>query len=385
MLGIGGKIKQKPEDFIVEEIPKQKENITNEHVIFWVEKINLDTQDVIRILSRKLHVSRKRFGYAGTKDKFAIARQRFSLWDPDFSLEKKLKEIKVKNLKIYGFERGDRLSLGDLEGNKFLITIRDISLSEEEIKQRLEKIFEDLRKGIPNYFGEQRFGGIRPVTHLVGLQMLKGNFEKATKFYICLPFEKEPEDVKKIRRELWKNWGDRKAYLRALYKFPKRFRYERAMLDYLSKYPRDFVGTLRRIPKRVRKLFINAVQAWIFNKTLSKLLEKYEISEIQDLKIPLVGYDTMLKGEIGKIIKDLMKKLGISTKDFLLRSMPELKTSGSERNAVLKVKNLKLLKISKDELNPGKNKIIIAFTLPPGAYATIITDKIIKGDVLAPC
>lgn len=381
MLGIGGKIKQRPEDFIVEEIPEKARKITNEHVIFWVEKINLDTQDVVRILSKKLHVSKKRFGYAGTKDKFAVVRQRFSLWDPDGNLEEKLKSLKFKKLKIYGFERGERLSLGELKGNKFLITIRDVELSEEEIKKRLEKIFEELKKGIPNFFGEQRFGKIRPVTHLVGLKMLKGEFEKACKFYIALPFGKEKEEIKNIRREIWENWGKRKIYLKALERFPKKFRYERTMLDYLYRYPNDFVGALRRIPKRVRKLFINAVQSLIFNEVLKKLVKEKCIEWLKDKELPLVGYDTVLEenNEIHREIKNFMKKLGIKQKDFLVKSMPEMKTSGSERKAILEVKDIKLEEISEDELNLGKKAVKVSFSLPPGSYATVVIDKIING------
>ncbi len=383
MQGIGGIIKQRPEDFIVEEIPKRKRALTKEHLIFWVEKINLDTQDVVKILSKKLHVSRKRFGYAGTKDKFAVARQRFSLWDPDKSLEEKLKSFKFKKMKLYGFERGERINLGDLEGNRFLITIRNIELSEEEIKNRLEKIFDTLKKGIPNYFGEQRFGGIRPVTHLTGLQMLKSNFEKAVKFYIALAFDKEPEDIKKIRFQLWKNWGSRKAYLEALQKFPKRFRYERAMLDYLSKNPKDFVGALRRIPKRIRKLFINAVQSWIFNEVLKEVMRENDVEKIKDIEIPLVGYDTELdeKNTIHKKIIDFMKKLGIEQKDFLLRSMPEMKTSGSIRKAVIAVEDIKLEEILEDELNESKKAVRISFSLPPGSYATVVVEKIIGNEL----
>ncbi len=383
MRGIGGEIKQKAEDFFVEEIPKRGKSKNDEHVIFWVEKINLDTQEVVRMLSRKLHVSKKRFGYAGTKDKFAIARQRFSLWDPEHSLEQKLKKLSLKNVKLYGFERGERLNLGDLEGNRFVIRIRDIALEENEIKARLEKIFAKLKKGIPNYFGEQRFGGIRAVTHLVGLEMLKGNFEEAVKIYVAAPFQGESEEVRKIREFLWKNWGDRKAYLKALYAFPKKFRYERAMLDYLYKHPRDFVGALRRFPKRIRKLFINAVQAWIFNSVLKELAEELGMEKLKGKKIPLVGYDTMLneKSEIHKKVKEVMQSLGVEQKNFLLPSMPEMRTSGGEREAVLEVRDIKLIKIEEDNLNKGKKAAVIEFTLPPGSYATIVLEKIVKGDM----
>jgi tRNA pseudouridine13 synthase len=377
MQGIGGKIKENVEDFIVEEIPIEKKN-SKEHVQFWLEKRNWDTHLAIRMLAKKLHVSKKRFGFAGTKDKRALTRQRVSIWDPDRKIEEKLKKLKIKDLRIYGIERGDRINLGDLEGNKFLVTIRDIDLSEKEIKERLEKIFSVLRKGIPNFFGPQRFGEVRPISHLVGLEMLKGNFEEAVKIYLAKPFPKEGEEVKKAREWLLANWGKRKAYLKALELFPKYLRYDRNMLDYLYKHPKDFVGTLRRIPKRVRKLFLNAVQAWIFNEVLKGLLEEKTIEELKDIKIPLVGYDTKLtKGEIGEKIKKIMEKLDIKKEDFIMRSMPEMRCEGSERNAILQVKDIKLIKIGEDEYNKGKKFVQISFSLPKGAYATVVLEKII--------
>ncbi len=378
--GIGGRIKAIPEDFVVEEIPKEKEREDEDQLIFWVEKRNWDTHDVIRILSRKLRVSRKRFGYAGTKDKFAIARQRFSVWDPTGELEEKLKTVKLPDIKIYGFSRGYRLNLGDLEGNKFLITIRGIELEESEIKERLQKIFTVLKNGIPNYFGEQRFGGIRAVTHLVGYEMLRGNFEEATKIYISKIFEEEAEDIKKIREFVAKNWGDRKAYLKALNMFSKRFRYERAMLQYLYVYPRDFVGALRRIPKKVRKLFINAVQSYIFNEVLKKLVKKHGIEKLKGKTIKLVGYDTVFenKEEDRETLK-LLKTLSLSREDFLMPSMPEMKTTGGERKAIIEVKDIKLLSIKEDELEKGKNAVKISFSLPPGSYATIVLAYIMGG------
>ncbi len=372
-----GKIKCVPEDFEVEEIPIKKESKTDEHLIFWIEKVNIDTQDVIKLLSRKLRVSRKRFSYAGTKDKFAVARQRISVWDPDRRIENVLPELTFKRVrKIWGFERGDRLCLGDLAGNKFWITIRDVSLSDEEIREELERFKNFL---MPNFFGEQRFGGVRPITHLVGLEMLKRNFEEAVKIYIAYPFESEPEDARRAREYVLENWGNRKAYARAIALFPRRFRWERCMLDYLAKHPRDFVGALRRFPKKVRKLFINAVQSWIFNEVLKELVEKYGVERLRGVKIPLVGYDTMLseENEIDRMVAEMMSVLGIEQRDFLMPSMPEMKTSGSYRDAVVEIKDFEVVEIGDDELFPGKRKVKVFFSLPPGSYATVLLDYIL--------
>jgi tRNA(Glu) U13 pseudouridine synthase TruD len=123
------------------------------------------------------------------------------------------------------------------------------------------------------------------------------------------------------------------------------------------------------------------VQAYIFNRVLFQLLQEKSIEELQNVKIPLVGYDTVLEGELGRRIRKMMRELGISEKSFLLPSMPEMKTTGSYRDAVIKVKDITLLKIFDDGLNPGKKAVQISFTLPPGSYATVVLEKIMKGEI----
>lgn len=367
MKGIGGRLRQRIEDFRVEEIPKLLPE-GDEYTVFWLEKFNWDTNNAIRAIAKSLHVSIKRFGIAGTKDKRAVTKQRVSAWNIEAD---KLEKVKIKDLKLYGFEKsGERISLGESEGNRFIVTIRDIDLGEDEIRKRLDDIFSVLEKGILNLFGPQRFGEVRPITHLVGKEMLKSNFEGAVRIYLCNVFEKEPEDSRKARKALADAWGTKEGYLKALELFPKRLRYERNMIDYLSKHPNDFAGALRRLPKRLRKMFINAFQSWIFNQVAERGTEI--------VKLP--GYDTELEeSPVDKKIKQILEKEGIKIEDFRMRSMPELACTGIQRKVLLVPKELKLIEIADDEFNEGKKKAIISFALPSGAYATVVLNKVMVG------
>ncbi len=285
--GIDGRIKQRIEDFIVEEIP-EKSPPGDEYTIFWLEKFNWDIHRAIKVIAKKLHVSFKRFGFAGTKDKRALTKQRISVWkiEPD-----DLKKINIKDLKLYDFEKSsERINLGNLKGNKFTIIIRNIDLSKEEIEKRLNNIFSELKKGVPNLFGPQRFGEVRKVTYLVGKEMLKGRYHNAVKIYLSEVFEGEHEDIKEAREFLSKNWNQ-EGFKKALELFPKKFKYERTMLDYLTKHPNDYAGALRRLPKKLRKIFLNSVQAYIWNEITKQTKEE---------KIPLVGYNINLEDETGK-------------------------------------------------------------------------------------
>lgn len=373
--GIGGRLRQRIEDFQVEEMPKPSPP-GDEYTIFRLEKFNWDTHAAIKAIADRLHVSDRRFGIAGTKDRRAVTRQRVSVWriGPE-----QLERLQIRDLKLYGFEKSaERINLGGLEGNRFVITVRDIGLAKDETEKRLEALFVELAKGIPNVFGPQRFGEVRTVTADVGRAILKGDFETAVKIYLAKAFEAEPEDAETARRYLAENWGSRETYLKALEIFPQRLHFERTMLDYLTKIPTDFAGALRRLPKRLRKMFINAVQAEIFNEVVGWYVENFGLAQ---QAVPLVGHDTALDMDnpLHKKISGILEREGIMLADFKLPHSPELATTGSTRQMVLMPRGLRIIEISDDDFNSGKTKATIGFELPAGSYATVLLAEVMKG------
>ncbi|MFH0830009.1 MAG: tRNA pseudouridine(13) synthase TruD [Candidatus Aenigmatarchaeota archaeon] len=376
--GTGGKIKERIEDFQVWEIPKQKpvseKPEENEYTLFTLEKWNWDANRALQTLARALRVSIKRLGVAGTKDRRAVTRQRVSVWKIP---EEQLSRVSIRGLKLSDFSKSsERIVLGDSEGNRFEVTIRGIELDEKTLKKRLEALFKEMEKGIPNVFGEQRFGTTRPVTALVGKALLKGDIEGACRIYLAKEFEGEMEDAATARAELNKKWGTKEGYLEALKLFPERLDFERSMLDSLSKLPTDFAAALRRLPKRLRKMFINAVQAEIWNKTV----EKEWKNKPEQQELPLPGYDTVFdkKNKLHVEMQKIMEEAGITLKEFKLPHSPDLATTGGMRKVLLVPEELKLIDIVADEFNEGKLKATISFTLPAGAYATVVLAEIIK-------
>ncbi len=366
--GIGGRLRQRIEDFFVEEVPKE---ISGEgHTIFWMEKFNWDTNRALKAIAKSLHLSVTRLGVAGTKDRRSVSRQLISAWNVK---KEDLEKVKISGIKLYDFKEGGRISLGDLKGNNFKAIIRDVGFKESEIMSRLESLFKELSM-MPNFFGVQRFGEVRKLTHLVGKEIIKGNFEGSVKIYLAEIFEGEPEDSKKAREFLKNNWN-KGGFLEALKIFPKDLMYERSMLDYLYKNPSDFVGAIRRLPIRLRKMFLNAYQSYLWNKAAEKMTK----SE-RSLKIPMVGFDTKLseRSPLGKGILAMLKEDGISLEDFRIKSMPELSCYGTERELFVRPKNMKIVKISEDEYNPGKRAVEISFFLPSGSYATVLLKEIMK-------
>jgi tRNA pseudouridine13 synthase len=374
--GTGGRLRSQIEDFIVDELclnyPREKSG--DDYTHFTLEKVNLDTIATVRAIARALRASSKRFGYAGNKDRRALTRQMVSCWRIE---EEELKKIRIPGIILSNFiKAGERISMGDLKGNNFKIVTRGIETDAMELEELLRETQEQLSlRGIPNYFGYQRFGTIRPNNHLVGRELIRGDLEGAVREYLCNPSPMEKEDAREARRYL----GDTMNYKGALKRFPRRLNYERAVLHHIHKDSRDFAGALRRLPRKLTLIFAHSYQSYLFNKVLSNLLKGGE--SLTSRKISLLGYrSTHSQGKIGKMEKCVLKEEGVRLKDFWIKSMPELSSRGSMRNACIRT-DVKL-KTCEDELNSGKRGFVAEFTLPKGSYATVVMREFLKAEPL---
>jgi tRNA pseudouridine13 synthase len=373
--GIGGRLRTLVEDFRVEELCREiSENPNGEYLHFTLEKDNWETIRAIKAIARALKVSHKRFGFAGTKDKRAITRQRISVWKV---APGDLEKLNIKGIDLCDFKRSDeRISLGEAMGNRFRVTIRNIALDRKELRETLSETAKQIKSlGMPNYFGYQRFGTVRPNTHLVGKKLVVRDLEGAVMEYLASPYEGEKKDAYEARALL----QDTKDFKKALEVFPKRLNYERSMLDALIKNPRDYAGALRRLPKKLRWMLVHAYQGFLFNKILSKLIEKG--MDIKGRGIPLFGYgSTFSEGMQGEIEKEVIEEEGISFKDFRIKSMPELSSEGLLRDASIDVEPV--FEIAEDEVNEGMLKCAVEFSLPMGSYATVLLREFMKSDPL---
>ncbi len=379
--GIDGKLRTIAEDFFVEEIsnvenfsPEMKNFQALEYTHFTLEKKNWNTVDAIKAIARATGVSHKRFGYAGTKDKRALTRQRAAVWKIE---PEQLASIKIKDIALSNFKKcSDRISLGDSLGNKFRITVRNLDFGEKELSEIISETTNQLdERGIPNYFGYQRFGIIRPNTHLVGKEILKGNLEGAVMAYLANPYEAEKKDAYEARKSL----QETKDFREALKNFPMRLNFERSMLDALAKNPRDCAGALRRLPKKLRWMLVHGYQSFLFNKILSRMIE--EKISIEGKKIPLFGYKSSFsEGRQGEIEREIIEEENIALENFRIKSMPELSSEGLLRDACIETSPS--FEIGGDELNEGKLKCTVEFTLPKGSYATVVLREFMKTEPL---
>jgi tRNA pseudouridine13 synthase len=355
---------------------------TTDHLILEIEKINTDTNRTIALLARGLGMSKSRLGYAGMKDKRGITSQRVSIYDPPIE---RVKKFGVKGLKVKNAYWGERLELGDLLGNGFTVVLRDMSESEEEIKKRIEEFIKLSKRGLPNYFGTQRFGGKRNVTHRVGRLLMQGKHEEAIMLYLTHTFEEEKVELKSARVTLAKT----KDFARALKEFPRDARTEVAMLNFLVKNPTDFAGAFGSIPKKIRILFVHAYQSYMFNKIIKKRIEKYGQSGISKIDgdvtneegVPLgllPGYESSFAtGEAGEIEKEILKEEEIDFSFFRVSGLSELSSKGHRKEISVVPQKFKFIEIFEDEFNEGKKAAKISFYLSKGNYATSILQELV--------
>lgn len=402
--GCGGIIRSRPEDFLVEEVQDSLNYEGGRYLILEVEKKNWDTHHLIREMSRQLRISQKRFGWAGTKDKRAVTRQRISIMNLD---ESELKRITLPDLTINVLGRTNRaIGLGDLLGNRFRIIIRELNCPEAAL--RLADITEEIRRqnGVPNYFGVQRFGEIRPITHKVGKALVNGSMEEAVFIYLGQPFPGEPDKTKTERMHLWEN----RDVSYAVKHFPEYLHHELAMLNWLVEHPGDYANSFNVLSVNLSRLFVHAYQSYLFNIILSKRLtaglpldravdgdvvcfgkngipdpDKLQAVTSENLEavnrlaqrgrsfvtLPLIGFDTVLaEKEQGKIERSVLQEESLSQDGFRVNANPNLGSRGTRRAALCR---------ATPQIKVEGNNAELDFFLSKGCYATVILREYMKG------
>ena len=328
------RIKQQPEDFVVEEIMELKKSESGKYAYFLLEKKGQTTEEAVQRVSKSSGIPRKLISYAGAKDKEAVTRQ-FICVPSEYRNKISLPE------QGHGDER---IGLGSNTGNRFTIVVRGLD--------------SDVAAGkptqVPNYFDEQRFSADNAD---IGLAIIKGDFGKATAL-------------------LATHEG----------------RYEQEMKRFLGEQPGNHVGALQIIPKKTLLLFVHAYQSRIWNRAAAAHLKTtsnagreitysegtlffpYEKREQEQIALP--GFESELEGEAagscGMLVQAELDHDEVSLRDFIVRQMPELTCSGDVRDLFVEPADFSASEPQDDELNPGKKKITISFSLPKGSYATMV-------------
>ena len=408
--GVGGVLKQRNEDFLVEEQPLYEPCGEGEHVYLFIEKNALTTMDAVYRIARGFHMNRRDIGYAGLKDKHAVTRQHISLWLPGAKDDRIIEGIERINtqqdkIKILWHEKhSNKLKRGHHGGNRFVIRLREV---EPTHVVRAKKVLDVMEKrGVPNYVGDQRFG-YRQNSHRTGKALLLGDYKAVIHEMLEADAPSESEYVAQGRAFVRE--GD---YEKALQVWPKTLRYDRQLLDALrqGKSPRDAVMA---IDGNQRAFLVSAWQSGVFNAVLDERVKSgtfdrllpgdlawkhdsratfevddatYEEDNAPGGRVeqgllspsgPLWGGEMpCATGEPGRIESEALSNSGVT--------QAQLAGTGEDPRAVAEGKRRPLRILLKDpDVSGGVDEhgpyIKTSFELPRGAYATMVLREVMKG------
>ena len=422
--GVGGSVRSTPEDFVVQEVllnnevaeiaPTSPQTLegTGNFLLCTLTKSGHDTLSALHELSRALNISQKRISIAGLKDQRALTAQHITLRHME---AKHLMTMRARGLHITPIRYiNEPLTARSLLGNRFTIRMRNIAVSHEELNTSITRLVAEIDQlgGIPNFYGYQRFGTIRPITHIIGKHIVKREFEQAVLTYITTLSLNELPHTRDAKLEFLQARNARASLLT----YPHTLRYERILLGYLSRNPDDYVGALRKLPIRLRRLLVNAYESLLFNEFLSEralrglplnsVCEGDYVMDLDDdglptgnvkmvkansleaahesmkkgkltLALPVVGYATRLSdGLQGDIEKKILERECVEPRSFYVGPLHEASSSGKYRPALVRMKNFEA-RTERGE-NAQKSNVVLRFFLPKESYATIVLREIMK-------
>ncbi len=402
--GIGGRIKTTPEDFIVEEQPRLPPPGDGKQVIARVTAERWETNDLVEHIASQLGIPAGYIGFAGMKDKQAITSQYMSF---PVSLPR-VTRVDLPRVTVEVLYRARKpVYRGQLAGNHFHVTIRDVSGSEEQAQAIHRQILST--GGFPNFFGVQRYGILRPITHLVGRCIVAGDFERAVLTYAANPLPGEDDVCRRARQWL----QETRDFAAALERYPARLNFERRMIAHLAEHPGDWAGALRQLPEGLLRLFVHAYQSWLFNRMLSERMRRglpIDGAVSGDVVLPmdrgdmqqrtgipvternldkvnrqiarhrclpsavLVGTEASLAaGEMGEVERMVLEQEELSGDEFTISGMPSLSSRGLRRAILAPLTNLRMT--VEDDLAR------LSFSLPKGCYATCLLREFMKAPI----
>lgn len=370
--GCGGKIRTKSDDFQVSEVISKKviDSISEEgnYAVYKLKKSGIDTTHSLSNIFKKYGLRLKSLGL---KDASAVTEQ-------FVCSEHKTKSIDNVSEKKYSLQKigyvKKPLSKKDMIGNRFQIKIIDASDDLGKFNA-YEKIL--------NFYGYQRFGSKRPVTHLIGKALLQKDYAKAITFLLTYTSKYDSVENTQLREKL----SDKTKFPQLLEEIPFQMDLERAVVSEMIKDDNP-KNAIRAIPLAIRRFFIQAYQSFLFNHTLSAafndgedlfspqqgdvcydkngILGKFSNDPLQRLSVPFIGYSYYKKTRFNYQISKILEDEEISPKDFFLKDMQEISNEGGFRNSSIKCDEVKV------------NENIIAFTLSRGSFATMVLREIMK-------
>ncbi len=397
-----GKLKSAPEDFIVEEITKHgfvlkrdtkvsssdlgtQQSDSGKFVVFIMQKRDWNTIQALKVIAKRAGRGIKSTAFAGTKDRASISTQLCSVFGAKAD---RILSMHVKDITINGAWQSDiGVEMGELLGNRFTVTVKESGATEGMIKG----IVDSLGGLFPNYFGVQRFG-YRANNADIGLAIMKGDFEKAAMSFLTDTTNERNLDSIEAREKLKSEMG----FADALNYFPQYLKYERQVIEYLSKYPTDYANAIRKLPRQLSLMFVHSVEGLIFNKEVEARIGNLgegpktgelacdadehgfpDMASVRSVSGTLngktflvgniIGYDSEKPNETEN---EILEEMGLTKEMFKIQSMPELSCKGNYR--------VMFAPFAGFSSSISGSDATLSFSLPSGSYATVLLDEFVR-------
>lgn len=387
-------------DFVVQELAQLPLAPSGDFAIYQVEKQGVTTLQVQTRIAAQLRRRPADVQAPALKDKKAIAIQYLCVRGTGPA------ELEGPGYRARFVGRSPRpMRPSDLTGNRFTITLRD--LSPDEVSVVRKRLSEIERYGLPNYFDEQRFGSFTPRTdtadRFIGKTILRRDAEEAVRTYLSQPFAGDPAPVRAFKTLARQHWGEW-AYLLAEAPRPSNYR---SLLTYLKDHPQGYRKALNLIPRRLLSIYLVAYQSYLWNQIaggyLAHLLSSegplpaltildlslpfyYELSAaryaaLRAISVPLPGHRAVYADPtLAGMVRETLAAEGLGLNDLKARILQRAYLPKSKRPLLLQPADVACGDPQSDDRFPGRQALSLSFTLPSGAFATLVLKGLDTGD-----
>ncbi|MCX7828490.1 MAG: tRNA pseudouridine(13) synthase TruD [Thermanaerothrix sp.] len=372
-------LKRLPEDFQVQEV--LEEGFIQDgggFAVYLMEKRDVGTQEAVETIAARSGVPIRDIRFGGRKDKRAVTRQ--------FITAPKGADLSRAGCSRISLQRAgfsaSHISPSKITHNRFTITIRGL-----EDPDRFARRISMGGLGFPNYFDDQRFGSVGASGAYFAERLIKGHLNGALKVILT---DVTPEDTpkeaarKSLMAEAWGDFG--KCLSLAAHGLEKK------ILSLLAedRSTRGMKGALRLIPREQMSMLFSAYQSFLWNLTVSRLFEASSAAGLRvvlrggeaffpfirphghPMMVPTASYKMpTMEGAVMEAFNAVLEGRGIKTSDFNIRFIRSVHFGSYERSTWQFPTGLRLLSSGLDQLNPGKHRATLEFSLERGSYATM--------------
>lgn len=408
--GVSGRLKASADEFRVTEISSYPyPDVLGAFVVLRIASRDWEQHELAAAIGRRLGLPPHAVQWAGTKDRRAVSERLFSYRGSMPERDLGLRDVAL----VEAYRARDGLVLGHHYGNAFELRVADLERPPANALESYHATEVELRGrgGMPNFFGPQRFGEVRPITQEVGRWLIRGDVAHALDVYLT---DRPEGGTPGVGDDARRSFAEHRDAVRALREYPHEYRFERTLLEHLARGHTP-ERAFRGLSRDLRMLFVHAFQALIFNRWLSARFRAGipfdrptegdrivrlardgtirgpdsvpvapdNLVECTDLVArgralvagPLVGYETPASvGRPGELLDSILSAEQVDRRMFRAPSAPEVASRGAWRPVIVPTPPLAM-----DVAGTG---VRFRFALPKGVYATVLLREFLKSGAL---